>query len=301
MLPAFMIMNFGRMILEELKSKSIKFIQMKRLIFFVSLLSFGISVLGQQDTYKVYALKYLDGGKEPAAGWVAGATINDSIDICEMYWFLKGNNGRNILVDVGFIDSSGNSTYIRPDLVLNDINCKPSDITDIVITHPHFDHIGGLPLYPAGKIWMQRKDFDYFVADAWQDSNFRAGFNPTDVKNLIEVSLNGRLNLINGDDIEIIPGIRVYTGSTHTKENQYLLVNSESKNQVLLASDAIWFYLNLQRMVPIKTFVFDPAAYVNAMKRMKTLVSDEKYIIPGHDNLLFSKFERVTDRVVIIK
>jgi hypothetical protein len=45
----------------------------------------------------------------------------------------------------------------------------------------------------------------------------------------------------------------------------------------------------------------NPEAYVNAMKRMKTMVMDEKYIIPGHDNLVFSKFQKVTDRVVVIE
>jgi len=148
---------------------------------------------------------------------------------------------------------------------------------------------------------MPRKDFDFFVSDTWRDSTFRKRFNKTDVRILIDAALEGRLYLVDGDNIEIIPGIRVFTGSSHTKENQYLLVNSESGNKVLLASDAIWFYLNLWRLVPIENYLIDPEAYVNAMRRMKTLVSDEKFIIPGHDNLVFSKFEKITNRVVIIK
>jgi len=86
--------------------------------------------------------------------------------------------------------------------------------------------------------------------------------------------LQGRLKLIKGDNIEIIPGIKVFIGSKHTFENQYLLVNSNSKtNRILIASDAIWFYYNLNNLLPIPTYTFDPKAYVEAMKRMKTLVS----------------------------
>jgi glyoxylase-like metal-dependent hydrolase (beta-lactamase superfamily II) len=76
-----------------------------------------------------------------------------------MFWFLKGENGRNILVDAGYIDSSKTvkKDYERPDEVLKRLNISPSDITDIIITHPHFDHIGGIILFPQGKVWMQKK------------------------------------------------------------------------------------------------------------------------------------------------
>ena len=273
----------------------------KKLILIICITAMTFSVYCQTDLYKVYALNFNTEGINSAVGSVAGASSTDSIDVSYMIWFLKGENGRNILVDAGYTDTSGKKNYVRPDEVLSDIKIKPSDITDIIITHPDYDHINGLALFPYGRVWMQRKDFDFFVADTWRDSTFKNRFKKTDVRILIDAALKGRLYLIDGDNIEIIPGIRVFTGSSHTKENQYLLVNSESGNRVLLASDAIWFYLNLWRLAPIENYLIDPEAYVNAMRRMKTLVSDEKFIIPGHDNLVFSKFEKITDRVVIIK
>ena len=58
---------------------------------------------------------------------------------------------------------------MRPDSLLQRINVYPSDITDIIMTHPHYDHIGGINLFPKAKVWMQKDDFDYFVGEAWQD------------------------------------------------------------------------------------------------------------------------------------
>jgi glyoxylase-like metal-dependent hydrolase (beta-lactamase superfamily II) len=254
------------------------------------------------DEYKVYAVKFYDARNISAQQMVVGANPNDSLRVCNMVWLLKGENGRNILVDVGFIDSSktGIKNYVRPDSVLQRINVYPSDITDIIVTHPHFDHIGGINLFPKAKVWMQKDDFDYFVGEAWQDNETSKYYRKNDVRNLIEINLQGRLKFVKGDDIEIFPGIRVFIGSKHTFENQYLLINSNSKtNKILIASDAIWFYYNLNNLLPASLCI-DPKAYVEAMKRMKTLVTNPDFIIPGHDDLVFSKFPKVAEWIVKI-
>jgi glyoxylase-like metal-dependent hydrolase (beta-lactamase superfamily II) len=275
----------------------------KKIIFVYILFLTGLSSQSQKnDEYQVYALKYLGTWKVPAQQMVVGANPKDSIQGCYMFWFLKGEKGRNILVDVGYIDTSKTvlKNYVRPDLVLQRINVYPTDISDIIITHPHYDHIGGINLFPNAKVWMQKDDFDYFVGEAWQENGFSEGFQKNDVRNIIERNLEGKLKLVRGDNIEIMPGIRVFIGSKHTFENLYLLVNSNSKtNKILIASDAIWFYYNLDNMLAA-SLATDPKAYVEAMKRMKTLVTNPELIIPGHDDLVFSKFHKVNDWIVKI-
>jgi glyoxylase-like metal-dependent hydrolase (beta-lactamase superfamily II) len=254
------------------------------------------------DEYQVYALKYLDGGKTLAKNMVVGANSKDSIDGTYMIWLLKGDNGRNILVDAGYLDTVKIrwKGYIRPDSLLERINVSPYDITDVIMTHPHYDHIGGINLFPKAKVWMQKDDFDYFVGEAWEDKETSKYYRKNDVRNIIEINLQGRLKLVKGDDIEIMPGIRVYIGSKHSFENMYLLVNSNSAtNKIIIASDAVWLYYQLDNLLPA-TLCQDPAAYVAALKRMKTLVDNPDLIIPGHDNLVYSKFPKIAEGVVKI-
>lgn len=260
-----------------------------------------ISHCQESDVYEVYALKYIDEGKFSAKDAIVGGSDKDSVDCGDMIWLLKGSSGKNILVDAGNIDSSKGlpKSYLRPDLVLQQIGVCPFDISDVILTHPHYDHIGGINLFPKAKVWMQEDDFNYFVGRAWQENGNRDGFQENDVRNLLEINLQKRLKLIKGDDIEIFPGIKVFIGSKHTFENQYLMVNSNSSKKIIIASDAVWFYPNLTNLLPIP-YCHDPKAYVNAMARMKTLIENPDLIIPGHDNLVFSRFPKVTDRIIRI-
>lgn len=278
---------------------------------FILLLLFGISVIpsarSQSPTYKVYAVKFAVSGYHfTAADWAKNAPVTDSVKINFMVWLIKGN-GKNILIDAGFLDDIEDAkefeviNYIRPDSALAKLNINPGDITDIIFSHPHWDHIDGVSLFPNAHIWIQKEDFNYFVSTAWQKGQSNGGFARRDVRTMVDLNLAGKVTLVNGDDTEIIPGIKVFTGSRHTFNSQYVLVNTGS-NKIVLASDNIWIYFSLEHMVPASDGgTLDPVGYVKAMQRMKTMVTDEKYIIPGHDAKIFSRFPLVADGVVEIR
>lgn len=275
---------------------------MKTLTIFFTTLVFILIFLNckQSKEYQVFALYFCNEGKVPAKDWIFRANQIDSVEFADYFWLLKDPNGRNILVDAGWIDSTHiNKNFIRPDSILQQLNVSPQEISDIIITHPHYDHIGGISLFPNARIWMNQDDYEYFIGNTWAKDSVHSGFNRQDVNNIKTANSQGRLKLVKGDNIEIMPGIKAFTGSKHTFENMYLLVNSNSeKNKILLASDAIWFYVNLEKELPIKTFCFDTACYVKAMRRMKTLVSNPNLIIPGHDIGLMSKFPKVNNRII---
>jgi glyoxylase-like metal-dependent hydrolase (beta-lactamase superfamily II) len=276
----------------------------KLTIFILLLLGIG-AAKSQQDTYTVFAIQFAGPFRLPVQQIAVGVTSHDSVTACYMIWLLKGANGRNVLVDAGFTDSARvqnlKRQYIRPDKVLKRLNINPEDISDIVLTHPHWDHIGGVDLFPNAKVWVQKADYNYFVGDAWQEDGFSEGFSKVDVKKIIDINLDGRLKFVNGENIEIIPGVRVFTGSRHTFESQYVLVNSNSiSDRIIIASDNVWFYYNLSNLLPIPKYTFDVNGYVQAMQRMKTIVTNENLIIPGHDALVFKKFPKVADGIVRI-
>ena len=279
----------------------------KNIVFVLILLGGFLGAWSQPEIYKVYALRFATLTHPfPISDWVDKGPKTDSVNINFMVWLIRGN-AKNILVDAGFLNGIPDgsdfplATYTRPDSTLLKVGLKPEDITDIILSHPHWDHIDGIGLFPNAHIWIQKEDYNYFVGAAWATDSTHGGFDKRDVRTMVELNMAQRVTLVDGDNKEIIPAIRVYTGSRHTFNSQYAVVQIKSKS-IVLASDNIWIYYSLDHMVPAsKGGTLDPAGYVRAMQRMKTLATSPKYIIPGHDAKVFTIFPTVTDGVVQIE
>lgn len=281
---------------------------MKKYVFLVYILFLSTQIsIAQNLDYKVYAVKFATSGYPfMVADWVAGGPKTQPLKIDFMVWLIIGN-GKNILVDAGFWKDMEDAkefklnSYQRPDSALMKLNLKAEDITDVILSHPHWDHVDGIGLFPNAQVWMQKEDYNYFVGGAWQKNANKGGYTPSNVRQIVDLNLAGKLTLIDGDNKEIIPGIKVFTGSRHTYNSQYVLVQA-GKNKIVLASDNIWVYYSLEHLLPASAGgTLDPAGYIKAMQRMKTLVSDQKFIIPGHDAAIFERFPEVADGVVEIK
>jgi len=278
------------------------------LIFFVCLATIFKGAAQKSPAYEIYALKYSILQNPTAVSvWASNAPEKDSVRIIFMFWLIKDKGGKNILVDAGCSNDMqeaiefGLYKSTRPDSLLTQIGLNAADITDIIITHPHWDHIDGINLFPKAHIWIQKEDYRYYVGEAWQKDGKHGGIAKRDIMQLVDLNIEGRVTLVDGDNQEIFPGIKVYTGSRHTYNSQYVQVQSGT-DKVIIASDNIWIYYNLRKLAPPPSYgTFDAKGYVAAMERMKTLASKIDYVIPGHDAEVFTKFPRISADVIRIK
>lgn len=76
--------------------------------------------------------------------------------------YLIQDAGRNILIDAGCNDGAGfeMSVFDKPVNILKQYGVMPEDITDVVITHHHHDHIEAVKDYPNAVVHMQRDEYD---------------------------------------------------------------------------------------------------------------------------------------------
>ena len=100
-----------------------------------------------------------------AASLVAGADRSRRLDIAMTIWVLKGADGRVALVDSGFhrdqyFKQFAVTDYIKPSEAIAPLGFQPEDVTDIFVTHMHWDHAGGLDLFPSARIWIQKAEYN---------------------------------------------------------------------------------------------------------------------------------------------
>ena len=276
---------------------------MKRLLPAVGLfLAAGISTATGPE-YSIQAIRYASSPGDSVADLVMGAPKDEKIDTIFAIWLIQGG-GRNILFDSGFHREKWFkywtiTDYVRPDEAVQLAGVKPEEITDVVISHAHWDHMGGIGLFPKATVWIQKEEFRYYTGEAWQAGGQHGGIDPEEAQELVRLNTEGRLRLVDGDNVEIFPGIRAYTGARHTYASQYLRVDGNPP--FVLASDNSYLWRNLQERKASATFSgADQPANIKNQARMMELAGSIDRVIPGHDALQFQKFP-TQGRIVRIK
>jgi hypothetical protein len=278
-------------------------------LIYLILCGLFISLFASSQTvnYEVYVLKYASLVRSSTSSELVKTTsVKDSVHVDFMVWLLKGNNGKNILTDAGFLygvdeakDFNG-INYLKPDSAMQSTAIQPQDITDIILSYHHIQDFDCKNAFPNAHIWVQKYDYNYFTQTSWQKGGVNSAFNRRSVQDLIDLNNSGRLTFSDEAGKDIIPGIKLYITAGEKFSPQYLVVKSASDN-IFLGSDNVWLYYNLEHAAAPTYGAFSAGSYIQDMQMMKNLVFDVKFIPAGQDASLFSKFPLATEGVIKVK
>jgi len=257
----------------------------------------------EKPKYEIFAIRYATIPGFNMSSLVAGADPARKLDIAMMVWLVRGG-GKNILVDSGFYREQffkqwKVADFAKPSDAVRRAGVAPEDITDVILTHMHWDHADGMDLFPNAKIWLQKDELEYYAGTAWQNGRTHGGIDPDDVLAAVKLNLAGKVGLVDGDAKEIIPGITCYTGGKHTYASQFVGVNTAG-GTIVLASDNMYLWENLEKHAPIAQ-TLDAASNLRAQDRMKELAGDAKHIVPGHDPAVMTRYKQVAEGVVRVE
>jgi glyoxylase-like metal-dependent hydrolase (beta-lactamase superfamily II) len=118
--------------------------------------------------YEVYAIKYASVKDFKVSGLIAGADTSRRLDIAMMVWLMKGADGRIVVMDAGFkredlIRRWKPVDYVTPAAAIARFGVRPEDVTDLIISHVHWDHLDGADLFPNAKIWIQKDEYEHHI------------------------------------------------------------------------------------------------------------------------------------------
>jgi glyoxylase-like metal-dependent hydrolase (beta-lactamase superfamily II) len=256
------------------------------------------------DKYEVYAVRYATLANFPVSSLIAGADRARRLDIAMMIWVLKGIDGRVAIVDSGFhrdqyFKQFTVKDFVKPSEAIAPLGLAPDQVTDIFLSHMHWDHAGGIDLFPAARVWIQKEEYDYYTSDAWQARTTHGGIDADDVLEIVKRNIAGKVSFVRGDDDTILSGITFGIGGKHTWQSQFVAVQTRS-HTVVLASDNMYLYENLDTHTAISQ-TLDAVSNLRTQDRMKGLASTPALLIPGHDPAVFDRFPRVSERIVRIE
>jgi glyoxylase-like metal-dependent hydrolase (beta-lactamase superfamily II) len=260
----------------------------------------GIGRGSGEPAYEAFAVRYATLPAFRVSGLVAGADTSRRMDIAMMVWLLRGAN-RTVVIDAGFqrpdlIQRWRPTGYVKPSEAVAAAGVRPEDVTDLIITHIHWDHFDGAELFPKAMIWIQREEVEHHI-DSTGKVLDRAIDAPS-AQMLARLIKAGRVKLIDGNQ-QILDGINVWIGGKHTFQSQFVSARTTA-GTVVFASDNAYLYENLDKRVAIAQ-TLDAASNLRAQERMLALASDRRLVVPGHDPEVMKRFPAVRADVVAIR
>jgi len=257
---------------------------------------------GKVEDWKVYAIEY-GSSRYPHRAMVHDAPEGERSPMSWQVWLIEGA-GRTILVDTGFASAALAKRwkiegFSPADEIIGEIGVSPGEVTDVILTHLHWDHAGNLSPWKNARFWIQASEVEWARAMVSEERPHRGGIRLRDLRALEAIGKRGRLVMLPGDR-EIAPGVTAHEGGKHTGGTQWIHVDRKRLPDVILASDNAYLRENVDRLVATGSCI-NPEENLAALEEMVSTVPDRRFILPGHDPVTMRLFGKVAKHSVEVR
>jgi glyoxylase-like metal-dependent hydrolase (beta-lactamase superfamily II) len=205
--------------------------------------------------WELYVLEYARSRNQPVASLIQGA-FDEGVMNVPFAFVLARNGKRNVLIDSGFMNKGGGAEmatkfdipwWISPVRLLGELGVLAEQVTDIFISHAHFDHMGGIGEFPNAMIYMQKREYLSWLEAMALPPRFgflTAAVSADDLRSALDASVDHRLTLLEGDKDNVLPGIHARFGEGHTLGQQFVVVES-AKGRMVVSGDCVYAARNI--------------------------------------------------------
>jgi glyoxylase-like metal-dependent hydrolase (beta-lactamase superfamily II) len=244
--------------------------------------------------YEVYAIKYATFAERRSHENFIQRDMHDGPMPLDFYIWLIKDGDRNFLVDTGFSriasDRRNRKLNIEPELALKKLGVDASSITDVIITHLHWDHAGNLDRFPNARFHIQEREMSYATGRCMCQSYFRQPFDVDPVVDMVRHVYAGRAAFHCGCSC-LQAGLDLHWVGGHSDGLQVVKVQTK-RGSVVLASDAVHYYANMRKRNPFP-LVYNVSDMIRAWDTVAGLAGDETCVVPGHDPAVADLFPKL--------
>ena len=262
-----------------------------------------IEAAGPAPEYEIYALKYAGPFPRKLAMVLWNEGWDQDIEVNYYIWAIKGKNGETVVVDAGCGKTLAAErklrNYVNPVEVLARIGADATNVTKVILTHMHFDHMGGMEMFPQAfpkaTFYVQKKEYDFWVKHPFvKRPPFNRLVDEVAIQATAQLEGTERLVLICGDQ-KIIPGIEVLFAPGHTIGLQTVPVNTP-KGTAIVASDCVHYHRAfLENNTSI--LITDLIAWIESYDKLRAKASSVDLVFPGHDMAMATNYPKVAEDV----
>ncbi|NQU61352.1 MAG: N-acyl homoserine lactonase family protein [Rhodospirillales bacterium] len=251
--------------------------------------------MADTDVYQLYAVKYATHGRTQAANFVDPPDPHEAMPIDYFVWAAVSDT-RTVVIDMGFtadVATERGREYIRcPTDGLKLIGVNADTVTDVIVTHFHYDHIGNFDKFPKADFHLQDREMAFATGRHMLDPAHGFSMNADDVVGMVRHLYGKRVVFHDGDD-DFAPGITLHHIGGHTDGLQVVRVNTK-RGLVVVASDACHLYANMETGNPFP-IIFKKEDVLAGYARLHELADSPDHIVPGHDPLVMARYPSVSD------
>lgn len=239
----------------------------------------------QDDAYDIWALCYGSGANQRVHDNFIRRDMHDGTMPLDYFLWVARNAHRTVLIDTGMRpDASrqrGRPILFDPVEGLARVGIAASSVTDIILTHLHWDHAGNIDRFPNARIHLQDSEIAFATGRCMCDALHRYPFDVEDIVAFVRTTFAGRVVFHDGDRPEVFPGISLHSFPGHSPGVQGARIMTR-RGPVLLASDAAHYFANVLNRKPFIVTV-DTRDTLESYTRLMALAGGVDRLIPGHD------------------
>ena len=240
--------------------------------------------------YEIYAIRYAMRQATRSMHFVHGDPHDTPMPMDYFVWIVR-NAERTILVDTGFNEAAakkrGRTLLRMPSAGLAMLGIERQAVSEIVITHLHYDHVGTYYDFPNARFHLQEAEMHYATGRFMTYRQFSPSFEPDEICGMVRCVFDGRVNFIDGE-ATLAPGITLHKIGGHTAGVQCMRVWTQ-RGWVVLASDTSHYYEHFETYRVFPT-TFNLGDVMKGYETLRRLADSTKHIIPGHDPLVMKRY-----------
>ena len=246
--------------------------------------------MAEPEPFEVYAIRYATVARKASENFI-GADPHDAGMPMDYFVWLARNSRSSWVIDTGFNEDAarrrGRRFLRSPVEGLALMGVDAAEVTDIIVTHLHYDHIGNFDRFPQARFHLQDKELAYATGRYMSTPFFSGAYELEEVVEMVRNAWRGRVHFHDGDAM-LAPGLSVHHVGGHTAGLQVVRLWTRV-GWLVLASDASHYAANLNEGRPFP-IVMNVAQMIDGWRLMRTLVDDPVHIIPGHDPLVMEQY-----------